>query len=242
MNNEIINNLFELWKHIGTNGQFLQSAKQYSYVKPIDYSWPSKVFELQKSHLNLKELYHKIKNGDVPNSISILENEEMESQLLKHKFILRSTIKGMYLELKEKDKPKKDDFISIEKVDDILKATEFAKIATNSFGYKIISSTITSLITSSQLKLFIGKHYNNYVSCGMVMLDKNGISGLHMIGTIHGFRGLGLGKIMTWKLLYEAYINKSKQVVLVASEYGERIYSKFGFITQCNLKSYSISE
>ena len=76
----------------------------------------------------------------------------------------------------------------------------------------------------------------------MVLLDKNGISGLHMIGTISKYRGLGLGKIMTNKLLFESFQNKSEQVVLVASESGERIYSKLGFLTQGNLKSYSIGK
>jgi ribosomal protein S18 acetylase RimI-like enzyme len=240
MKNKIINNLYELWKHIGANGQFLNSTEQYSYVKPHNYSWPSKIFELRASQVNFKELYQKIENGEIPNSISILENKTVENQLLEHKFVLRSTVKGMYLDLREKDKPK-NNFTSIEKVDDNLKATEFARIATDSFGYEVLSPTIISLIKSSQLKLFIGKHNNSYVSCGMVLLDKNGISGLHMIGTISEYRGLGLGKIMTNKLLLEAFINESKQVVLVASESGEIIYSKLGFITQGNLKSYSIN-
>ncbi|PCJ67448.1 MAG: hypothetical protein COA58_03775 [Bacteroidetes bacterium] len=209
-------------------------------MRPNNNSWPSKVFELEVLQGDFEELYSKIENKTLPHSISILENEELESKLLEHKFTLRSIVKGMYLDLKESDKPD-NSFTSIEKVDDHIKATSFARIATESFGYEVLTSTIIPLINSSELKLFIGMHKNNYVSCGMVLLDKNGISGLHMIGTISEYRGLGLGKIMTNKLLFEAYENGSKQVVLVASESGERIYSKLGFITQGNLKSYSIN-
>jgi hypothetical protein len=241
MKNNIINNLFELWKHIGTNGQFLYSTEQYSHVKPKNHSWPSKVFELKESETNFKELYHNIENGSIPNSISILENEALETQLLECKFILKSIVKGMYLNLLEKDKPI-NNFTSIEKIDNEVKAIQFAKIASISFGYEVLSSTIIPLTNSSKLKLFIGKYNNDYASCGMVLLDKNEISGLHMIGTMPKYRGLGLGKIMTNKLLFESFENKSKQVVLVASESGERIYSKLGFITQRNLKSYSINE
>jgi len=241
MKNKIINNLFELWKHIGANGQFLNSTEEYSYVMPNNNSWPSKVFELRESQINFKELYQKMENGGVPNSISILENEELETQLLAHKLMLKSSVIGMYLDLQEKDKPN-NNFTSIEKVDDNLKAVEFAKIASISFGYEILSSTIISLINSAQLKLFIGQHNKKYVSCGMVLQDKNRISGIHMIGTISEYRGLGLGKTMTNKLLLESYKNGSNQVVLVASESGERIYSKIGFITQGNLKSYSINK
>lgn len=241
MKYKIINNLFELWNLIGSSSQFLYNTKHYSYVTPKNNSWPTKVFELRETQIDFKELYSKVESENIPNSISILENEELEIRLLEHNFKLKSTVKGMYLNLQEKDKPNSSS-TSIEKVDDEPKAIEFAKIATKSFGNEVLSSTILSLINSSQLKLFIGKHNNEYVSCGMVLLDKNEISGLHMIGTLSRFRGLGLGKIMTNKLLFEAYENGSKKVVLVASEPGERIYSKLGFITQGNLKSYSIDK
>lgn len=241
MKHKIIDNLFELWNLFGSSGQFLYNKEHYSSVIPENNSWPSKVFELREALIDFKELYSKIESENIPNSISILENVELETQLLEHKFILKSTVKGMYLNLEEKDKPN-NIFTSIEKVDDKPKAIEFAKIASKSFGNEVLSSTIISLINSSQLKLFIGKSNNQYVSCGMVLLDKNEIVGLHMIGTIPEFRGLGFGKTITNKLLFEAYKSGSKQVVLVASESGERIYSKLGFITQGNLKSYSINK
>ncbi|MBL4708182.1 MAG: GNAT family N-acetyltransferase [Flavobacteriales bacterium] len=237
MKTKIINNLFELWKQLGSQGGFLYTTKQYNYVMPNNNSWPNKVFELESSPVNFKYLRHKLENGSLPNSISLLENEELEAQLLQHHFSLRSIVKGMFLDIQEKDKPIHD-FSSIERVDNELKAREFANIASNSFGYEVLSSTISSSINSSQIKLFIGKHKSNYVSCGLILLDKNGISGLHMIGTISEYRGLGLGKIMTNKLLFEAYENKSNKVVLVASESGERIYSKLGFKSDGVLKSY----
>lgn len=241
MKQKIINNLFELWKQVGTNAQFLHSTAHYTYLSPDNYSWPSKVFELKSAHVNFKELHTKIENGNLPNSISILEDTSLENQILVQGFTLKSTVKGMYLDLQENGKPE-NNFTTIEKVDDHLKASEFAKIATLSFGYEVLSSTITSLINSPKLKLFIGKYQNHYASCGLILLDENGISGLHMIGTVSEYRGLGLGKIMTNQLLLEAYENKSKQVVLVASESGERIYSKLGFISQGSLKSYSINK
>lgn len=241
MKNSIINNLFELWEHIGSNGHFLHNTGQYCYTKPGNCSWPGKVFGLKLSGTNFKELHDNIECRDIPNSVSTLENEELEIQLLQNQFVLKSVVKGMYLNLQKTDKPA-NNFASIEKVDNEIKAIDFAKIASFSFGYEILPSTITPLINSSELKMFIGKHNNDYVSCGMVLLDKNGNSGLHMIGTTPEHRGLGLGKVMTKKLLFESFENKSERVVLVASESGERIYSKFGFIAQGYLKSYSINK
>lgn len=80
------------------------------------------------------------------------------------------------------------------------------------------------------------------VSCGIVFLDNNNVSGIHMIGTIQDYRGLGLGKAMTTKLMFETYENKSSEAVLVASKAGERIYSKMGFKADGTLKSYSVKE
>ncbi len=80
-----------------------------------------------------------------------------------------------------------------------------------------------------------------FVSCGIVFLDNNNVSGIHMIGTIQEYRGLGLGKAMTTKLMFEAYENKSSEVVLVASKAGEKIYAKLGFITQGNLKAIRLA-
>jgi ribosomal protein S18 acetylase RimI-like enzyme len=74
----------------------------------------------------------------------------------------------------------------------------------------------------------------------MVYLDKNGVSGIHMIGTKAVFSGLGFGKKMTQLLVNQAIKNQSKKVYLVASEAGERIYSKMGFETYGVLESYAL--
>jgi len=238
---KIISNLFELWEHIGTRGKFLHVSEDYLYVQPKNNSWPNIVFGLKNEKNKLKKLYQKIDNKALPNSVSMLENKELEAGLIEHKFMLKSAVKGMYLNLTEHSMPDKN-FSSIDEVNNEQRAIEFAKIASKSFGYEILESTIIPLINSSRLKLFIGKHNGKYVSSGMLLLDKNNISGLHMIGTIPECRGLGLGKIMTNKLLFEAHENKSAQVVLVASEAGERIYSKLRFISDGILKSYKIGQ
>lgn len=238
MKNIIVNNLFEFWEHIGACTQSLHSTDQYNYVKSINNSWPSKVFRLSHSQPKLKELYQKVEECQIPNSISILENDTIETQLLESKFMLKSTVKGMYLDLHLKDEPIHN-VTSIVEVDNEEKAIVFSNIASASFGYEVHTSTIIALIDSQKLKLYIGNKDNDFVSCGMLFLDDDGVSGLQMIGTIPEYRGLGLGKIMTNKLLLEAFKNQSDKVVLVASKSGERIYSKMGFITDGSLKSYS---
>ncbi len=238
MKNEIIDNLFELWKYIGHKGGFLNHCNGYKYTWPKHDSWPSKIFELETDQVDLKALSKKIENQLVPQAISILENENLERQLLLNNYSFKSEVKGMYLPLEASHKPDINTN-TIEAVDLNSKAVIFAEIASLSFGYEVHPSTISPLINSKKLKLFIGKHNGKYVTCGIIFLDENQISGLHMIGTLPEYRGLGLGQLMTNRLLFEAYENKSKTVVLVASKSGERIYAKLGFIAEGKLRHYS---
>jgi len=239
MKNKIVNNLFELWRLIGKSTGALSSTAGYDYILSDKNSWPSKVFELKHPNIDFKALHRSISNSALPNSISIVDNAELENQLFENNFILKSVVKGMYLNLREQDKPD-NHFPTIEMVDGKETAIAFAQVASKSFGYEVLSATIMSLIDKPQIKLFVGRHNGTFSSCGLVLNDSNGISGLHMIGTIPECRGLGLGKIITNKLLLESYKNDSKQVTLVASKSGERIYAKLGFITEGSLKTYAV--
>ena len=62
----------------------------------------------------------------------------------------------MVLNLIHSNKPM-DDFSSIIEVDNTEKADVFALIASKSFDYEALPSTIRSLVNSKELKLFLGK-------------------------------------------------------------------------------------
>ncbi|WP_106792184.1 GNAT family N-acetyltransferase [Aquimarina sp. Aq78] len=240
MKETIINHLFEFWEYIGTQGGFFNRGEGYVYTKPEKNSWPNKIFEIDPETVNLKQLHTEMKNGVLPKSLGVAENENIEKRLLQHDFEQQSMVKAMFLETSKHTAPL-DNFATIEPVDDDNKAIVFARVSSNSFGYQILPETIISLVKHQKnIHLFLGKYNSEYVSCGIIYHDKNGCSGIHMIGTLPEYRGMGLGKIMTNKLLFEAYRNLSDIVVLVASRSGERIYSKIGFITDGTLKSYTV--
>jgi ribosomal protein S18 acetylase RimI-like enzyme len=242
MNNYIINHLFNFWEYLGTQGGFFTNENGYKYSSPSTNSWPSKVFGIDIKVLKIQQLASKMQEGTLPNSLGIIEDTFTENLLLSHHFKQTSVVKGMYLNLTQKLKPI-NDFPNIQEVITETEAIDFATIASKSFGYKINSQTIISLLNNSpKIRLYLGKHRGALASCGIAFLDNNNATGIHMIGTIPDCRGLGLGKAMTHKLIFEAYQNKSSKVVLVASKAGERIYAKLGFISQGNLKSYSISK
>lgn len=239
MNKKIIEHLFEFWKHIGHNGGFLKKEKGFNSTNPSENSWPSKIFNINFEKLDSKVLQQKIRSRKLPNSVAVYEQEYPEYILKSDKYSLTSTLKAMSLTTNGilYDNIMESDFLEVCSEHD---AGLFAKVASDSFGYPVKTSTIIPLYNDPAFKLFLGKHQDSFPSCGMVYLDKNGISGIHMIGTKAGYRGLGLGKKMTQLLINEAIKNQSKKVYLVASQAGERIYTKMGFETYGVLESYSL--
>jgi ribosomal protein S18 acetylase RimI-like enzyme len=242
MDNYILDHLFEFWEYIGLRGDFLSKENGFKYTSPSNMSWPCKVFGIDSKRIDLEQLKLKMNNGILPKSLGILEDELTEKLLLSHNYEKTSVVKGMSLNLSNEHKAKVA-FPTIQRVDTKSKAIEFANVAAKSFGYEIYPKTIISLLNfDSKIRLYLGSHNGSSVSCGIIFLDENKVSGIHMIGTIPEYRGRGLGKIMTTKLICEAFNNRSNTVVLVASESGERIYSKMGFKVDGTLSSYSIQE
>ncbi|SDM32556.1 GNAT family N-acetyltransferase [Kriegella aquimaris] len=239
MNKEIIEHLFEFWKQIGDKGGFLKKEKGFNSTNPPENSWPSKVFNVDIENLDLKELEQKIHSKKLPNSVAVYEQESTGKILTSNGYSLTSTLKAMALITNGiiYNNINESDFLEVcSKYD----AGLFAQVASDSFGYPVKTSTIIPLYNDSAFKLFLGKHQGSFPSCGIIYLDKKGNSGIHMIGTKAEYRGMGLGKKMTQLLVNEALKNQSKKVYLVASQAGERIYSKMGFETYGVLESYSL--
>ena len=238
MKDQIIKNLFEFTEFLGRYGECLYENKGYKYTAPEANSWPSRVFELDGELVHLPDLFQRMQAGQLPRYISMNEEPELEQRLIKQGFVLQSAVKGMYMNLTNQKLPK-GALNEIERVENKQGKEIFAQIVSQSFGYEIHDKTIEAIpLDSSRLKIYIAKYNGEYVSCGMVFLDSQEHAGLHMIGSVPDYRGVGLGTAMTQRLLVEA-INMSETAVLVASQAGARIYSKLGFKESGVLKSYS---
>jgi len=207
MNKKIIEHLFEFWEQIGKHGECLKAENGFSFTSPQHNSWPSKIFNLNMSELELSELKNKIRSQELPNSLAIFEDNVMKKELERNGFCSTSQVKAMALDASEVcfNAIDASEFIRVSSQPE---AELFAHVATESFGYTVSPSTISALINRPSFTLFLGKHENAFPSCGMVYLDKNGISGIHMIGTKAGYRGLGLGKKMTQFLIHQAIKQK----------------------------------
>ena len=227
---------FEFWRHMGQVGGYFRQYDGFSSLSAKDATWPSKIFNLKENHV--RELKGNIATYHLTKSVAVAESERLETLLRTEGFAQTSSVAAMsmYTNVTTQYATHPE----IEKITDGFGAELLAKIASEAFGYTIYTNTIVPLLSSTKVQLFLGKHRNQYVSCGIVFKDSDGDSGLHMIGAKKEYRGLGLGKKMTEHLLSIALRNDSQCIHLVASKIGAPIYHSLGFKNLGYLKSYTI--
>ena len=237
MNDVITKNLFEFWDYIGLKNNIYIESSNYKAVCVTDSDWPNRIYAIDDK----KEIYEEIINLSnrslLPNIILL----DKHTDLLNFKKIQhRLTLVNMSLDLNNYTSEIKHNR-NIYQVESQSDASDFAIIATESFGYKVDGMIVYNLSKdSSQSKLFIYKEINEILGCGIVFFDKNNVAGFHMIGTIPKGRGKGIGKSITEKLISEALIHNSKYCVLNASKMGEQIYMNLGFTAFGKIYNYSI--
>ena len=225
---------FEFWCLLGKVGTYIRLFDGYTVLQPQKGNWPFKIFNLQ--NVDIEKLKKDIIQHKLPKAIAIESNHELNTKLEEHGFIKSSVVEAMSLNVSSHMSFKPS--ANITKVTDEIGLHHFTTIASKAFGYTIDESSLSNVLQNNSVQLFIGKHKDQYASCGILFLDSKGNSGLHMIGVNHKFRGLGLGKEMTEHLLHNACINNSRTVHLVASKYGAPIYKKYGFTNNGYLNSY----
>ncbi|NDV42407.1 GNAT family N-acetyltransferase [Flagellimonas sediminis] len=240
MNQKIKEHLFDFWETIGTSGGFLKNGNGYLFTGPINNSWPHKTFRLQSQFINPKTLAQDLQEGMVPNSM-VASKDEQGDLIKALKLSLTSSLSAMAMDTSGKA-PLPLEKVLFERVSTKSQASIFADIASRAFGYAVLTQVLDPLIKNQNFKLFLGKHDESFACCGMIYLDREGNHGLHMIGTLPNFRGLGLGKEMTKFLLNQAIMDNSGPVYLIASVAGEKIYTKLGFKTYGTLETYTLAE
>lgn len=237
MNEQIINNLYELWEQIGNMTNKLFKTGNYTAVSMGDSDWPNRIYNLKEDTESLTEILPLSRQNKLPKIIAIPKpnNLERNSNL---EFVMQQ--KNMALDLKLISN-KTIINPNIRQVRTEKEAIYFADTASKSFGYKVDSKVIYTIVQNSEtIRLFIYKENNESLGCGIVFFDSNNNAGLHMIGTLPEGRGKGIGKSITEKLLIEAKNQKADYCVLHASLMGESIYKKLGFKPYGELESYKI--
>ncbi|NOQ26353.1 MAG: GNAT family N-acetyltransferase [Bacteroidales bacterium] len=237
MNEQIINNLYELWEQVGNLTNKLSKTENYSTVSMDDSDWPNRIFNLKNNTKAFDEILQLSKEGKLPEIITITKPNDLKSN---PNFDFLFGQKNMALDLKSYTNELSASS-NIKRVKSKKDSIDFAKTASESFGYKVDFNVVYKIVNDSEtIQLFIYQEKNECLGCGIVFFDSNNNAGLHMIGTISKGRGKGIGKSMTERLLIEAKKNNMNFCVLHASLMGESIYRKLGFESYKEIETYKI--
>lgn len=237
MNNQIIDNLFQFWRHVGMLTNKHKDHSKFETVLMADSDWPNRVFNLNYSEELIDEIYQLQKESKVPNIICLEKPDSLQNNS-NFQFVFGQKNMAMPLSQYEVNQ---SDFPGIKQLETSEDAQEFAQTASSAFGYRVDPNVINCILqNSNSTKLYIFHENGKSLACGIIFFDNNQNAGLHMIGTLVEGRGKGIGKAMTEKLLMEAKLSKSKNVVLHASLMGENIYRKLGFEPFGELETYRV--
>jgi len=184
----------------------------------------------------------KIGQNELPNLLTVPEDSELQEYLESVGMFQWFTQRGMAIQLTEPLPEPLNDLQQIKRVESIEEATLFAEIASKGFQNNVDPSIMVALMKNAyRVKLFIGKHDNVFASCGLLFYDSKGNAGLYMIATLPEYRGLGLGKNMTIRLMNECIKDEVSFCSLQASPAGEPVYLKLGFKPSKNIYTYKMN-
>lgn len=194
MNKKIINNLFEFLTYIGRKTNKLIETENYKAILTPGSDWPNRVFSISTSDESLSEIIDLGQRKLLPDIVTLPKPNPLENNA-RTKWLSRQ--RNMSLELEtlettfERDK-------NIHQVKTRKDALDFAKTASRAFGYNA-SWEAVYLISGNPSKVRVFNYLKNdeCVGCGIVFFDSGNNAGFHMIGTIPGERGQGIGKRVT---------------------------------------------
>ncbi|CAM1374582.1 GNAT family N-acetyltransferase [Tenacibaculum xiamenense] len=236
MYQEITNNLFEFWKHIGDLTQNLSERSDYSFVSSQNSDFPNRIFNLRE-HDALASIFENEKIEDLPNKITVEKPNSLKNNS-NVAFAMSQKNMALDMSLYHETSFKEN---KIKRVNSEQDAIDFAKTASDSFGYNVNGDIIFTLAKkSTKTQLFLFQDNEKSLGCGIVFIDSQNNAGLHMIGTLPEGRGQGVGSNITKKLLSVAKNHNAKHTVLNASAMGEPIYKKLGFQTFGEIETYQL--
>lgn len=236
INDQIIDNLYQFWRHIGQLTNRLTETENYTSVSMDNSDWPNRIFDFKNDNQILEKIY-KPSQEEQPEIVTITKPNGLNSNS-EFEFLFGQ--KNMALDLNSFSNNKSTN-LNIERVMTKKDSIEFAKTASKSFGYRVDPNVVFRIVSNSTVaRLFIYQENKECLACGIVFFDSYNNAGIHMIGTLHKGRGRGIGKRMTETLLKYAKENNMNNCVLHASLMGESIYKKIGFKTYGEIETYKI--
>jgi GNAT superfamily N-acetyltransferase len=172
--------------------------------------------------------------------------KDLKNRLINKNYYLKETNIGMYLKL-DKHQPQTEKELQIKRVSNIDEFKDFDKIHINSNGNELAFDKLFSNIpkhiyaNSDDYRLYIGHIDDMPVVTGILAIKKP-VVGIYYIVTDPEHRRKGYATQMMNFLLNQAKISHCEIALLQASQMGEKVYKKMGFLTCCELLEFAYKQ
>ncbi len=221
--NKNLNNLNLFWqalnanfvKNVFTHASWPNKKWYADFTKPIDFS--NLALPINKTF----------------STIADLNNSELTDLVIKNQLIV------MYLPLEGDGNQQRlagDIHPNIVKLDNESDATLWAKACGLAFGYEIDAHVIYGLLKNPNASVFA--YMQDKQIAGTAISFRSGDTlGIHQLGTVPGYRKMGIAASIMQHLIAQAYGEKKKLISLQASQAGLPLYESLGFKIQGKLTS-----
>ncbi|RAJ83199.1 acetyltransferase (GNAT) family protein [Chitinophaga dinghuensis] len=238
LNQQSIDNLTSLWLAAGIAFGNYQQHTAFDSIQVPGSEWPNRIW--LKSAISpevLSDAADFSRNNQLPLTLSHWGDFENSLQPLFEAagFEAKSTQIGMSLKLSTPfEHPGR---ISLETVTTSEQAKIWAELYPQSFGYTISAEILEK--ANHTVQFYLVRKEEQAIGTAMI-LESNGVVGIHGVGIIPDFRKQGFAEEVMAVLLNNAIAKNIKLATLQSSAMGKNIYQKLGFTADFLMTNYRL--
>ena len=232
-------NLTGLWKLMAGSAYTCDPVSGIHSAIIADSDWPNKLwldYDRVKSTRALERLKKIQLDAGERNLITLWPVNQAEQTDGWENLKVYFSQQAMFIDLSSPELPGDTD-LDFRIVDSRTDAGLFARLASESFGYKINPEPFELNFGNENLTSGLAYLDNEAAGCGLLFEDRD-VMGFHMIGVLEKFRRRGLARNIMRRLIHLARRSGKKFGTLQASVMGAPLYHELGFQTQFEMHNY----
>ncbi|NVM19650.1 MAG: hypothetical protein HWN80_18255 [Candidatus Lokiarchaeota archaeon] len=218
------------------------------WVRAKNADWPSCIFHANLNAFDLNLEIEQVKNliqaNKAPDGWTVgplTQPKNLGKSLLNHNFSDVFHQAGMALDLSKLIRSANiNTALNIKKVENEEDLSNWSNIVSAVFHIKVDDELLEFLRSQSDVKFYIGRYYEQYVSALLLHLIPE-VAGLHAVSTLPDYRNQNFALTLSHRALLDAHDLGYKYGVLQASSMGQFVYKKLGFRKYCDIITYSLS-
>lgn len=223
------------------SGKKIFIGEDVNWVKNNPYSWLDAIFHAEfkpeNTEKRIKEIIELIKLGAAPTRWTVgptSSPDDLPDILAACGFEKTQRRSAMAINLTNLQKNyKMHSNLEIKAVNNLKLLKVWFDVVTKAMFHRDMNiNTFLSILNEPNVKYYLA-YFNGKPAGTSILFLSSGVAGMYCVSTLPGYRNKGIGKAVTMAGLMEAKKTGYSVGLLHASEMGEIIYKKMGFIEVC---------